>query len=58
MSLELAFIVMKIAKLGVGIEETNAGIDIPASMISVRYQNKKNARLHLLSPVPDWFRHR
>jgi hypothetical protein len=33
MSLELAFIVIKIAKLGVGIEENNAGIGIPASMI-------------------------
>jgi hypothetical protein len=28
-------------KLGIGIEETNAGIGIPASMISVRYRNKK-----------------
>jgi hypothetical protein len=30
-----------IPKLGIGIEETNAGIGIPASMISVQYRNKK-----------------
>jgi hypothetical protein len=30
-----------IAKLGIGIEETNASISIPASMISVRYRNKE-----------------
>jgi hypothetical protein len=30
-----------IPKLGIGIEETNSGIGIPASMISVRYRNKK-----------------
>jgi hypothetical protein len=30
-----------LAKLGISIEETNAGIGIPASMISVRYLNKK-----------------
>jgi hypothetical protein len=45
-------------KLGINIEETNAGIGIPTSMISVRYRNKKNAGLHQLSPVLDWFRHR
>jgi hypothetical protein len=28
------------AKLGIGIEESIAGIGIPASMISVRYWNK------------------
>jgi hypothetical protein len=28
-------------KLGIDIEENNAGIGIPASMISVRYRNKK-----------------
>jgi hypothetical protein len=45
------------SKLGIGIDKTNAGIGIPASMISVRYRNKKNAGLHQLSPVPDRFRH-
>jgi hypothetical protein len=45
-------------KLGIGIEETNAGIGILASMISVRYRNKKNAGLHQLSPVLDRFWHR
>jgi hypothetical protein len=44
--------------MGIDIEETNAGIGIPASMISVRYRNKKKkAGLHQLSLVPDRFRH-
>jgi hypothetical protein len=35
---------MYIPKLGIGIKETNAGIGISASMISVRYRKKKKCQ--------------
>ncbi len=44
--------------LGISIEETNAGIGILASIISVWYRTKKNAGLPRLGPVPDKSRHR
>jgi hypothetical protein len=53
--------------VGIGIQKTNAGIGIPASIISVRYRTKKcrtaviysgtvlaSASLVFSSPVPDW----
>jgi hypothetical protein len=53
--------------VGIGIQKTNAGIGIPASVISIRYRNKKcrtaslysgtgpvPASIVLFSPVPDW----
>jgi hypothetical protein len=42
---------------GIGIKKTNAGIGIPASVISVRYRTK-NAGLKRFIPVPDRLRHR
>jgi hypothetical protein len=56
MNVQSAQELMKFPQLGIGIEETNAGI--PASRILVRYRTKKNAGLCQLSPVPDFFRHR
>jgi hypothetical protein len=41
-----------VAKLDIGIEETNAGISIPASLISVWYWILKKAVLHQFSLVP------
>jgi hypothetical protein len=42
--------------LGIGIEETNAGIGIPVSRIIVG-TGLKNAVLRRLSPEPDLFWH-
>jgi hypothetical protein len=44
--------------VGIGIQKTNAGIGIPASVISVRYRTTKNAGLRSFIPVPDFFRYR
>jgi hypothetical protein len=44
--------------VGIGIQKTNAGIGIPASVISVRYRIKKNAGLRSFIPVPDFSRYR
>jgi hypothetical protein len=43
--------------VGIGIQKTNTGIGIPASVISVRYRTK-NAGLRSFIPVPDFFRYR
>ncbi len=48
----------KTTQLDIGIEETNAGIGIPAPIVSVRYRPKKNAGLRRLSPVEEHFRQR
>jgi hypothetical protein len=55
-----------LTKVGIGIQKTNAGIGIPASVISVRYRTKKcqteafysgtgpvTTSLVFFSPVPD-----
>jgi hypothetical protein len=45
--------IVVLTKLGIGIEETNAGIGFLASMISVLYRNKKMPDcISLVRPVP------
>jgi hypothetical protein len=39
--------------VGISIQKTNAGIGIPASVISVLFRIKKNAGLGRFTPVPD-----
>jgi hypothetical protein len=44
------------SEVGIGIQQTNAGIDTPASFFSVRY--RANVELGAFIPVPDNFPHR
>ncbi len=44
-------------QLDIGMEETNIGIGIPASIISVGCRDQKNAGLHRLGPILDRSQH-
>jgi hypothetical protein len=45
--MKLFFVITVIPQVGIGIKKSNAGIGIPAFVISVRYRTK-NAGLHTL----------